>query len=143
MGKRGPKKGTTWKHARSAWDYYEKFWSRVDLSRDCWEWSASRNAQGYGQFAMNGKTRSAYRVSYEWLVGGIPDGLEIDHLCRNPSCVNPSHLEAVTHTENVRRGVWTLPRGRKTILHLYLWRCRERPPGPLADLARSGVFKKL
>ncbi|WP_033356238.1 HNH endonuclease signature motif containing protein, partial [Kitasatospora aureofaciens] len=57
----------------------------------------------YGQFNLHGRTYSAHRYAYTQLVGPIPDGLVIDHLCRNPSCVNPAHLEPVTHAENMRR----------------------------------------
>ena len=81
-----------------------RFWAKVDKSGDCWVWTAAIN-KGYGVFAMS-KTdiRDAHRVSWEWANGPVPVGLELDHLCRNPACVRPSHLEAVIHLENVRRG---------------------------------------
>lgn len=85
----------------------KRFWDKVDLSGDCWEWTASRNAGGYGQFWLAGTVTLAHRLAYELLVGPIPDGLEIDHLCRNRGCVKPSHLQPVSHTENVRRGAIT------------------------------------
>lgn len=69
----------------------------------CWLWTASLRG-GYGQFGVDGTTRAAHRVVYEMLVGAVPDGLELDHTCRVRSCVNPSHLEPVTHRENVLRG---------------------------------------
>lgn len=83
----------------------ERFWSKVDRKGpdECWLWLASTSV-GYGQFWMASKMRKAHRVSYELLVGPIPDGLVIDHLCRTPRCVNPRHLEPVTNTENLRRG---------------------------------------
>lgn len=83
----------------------DRFWSKVDTSGDCWPWLGSKNPLGYGKFWLDGSLRKAHRVAYEWCVGPIPDGLHIDHLCRNPSCVNPAHLEAVTHRENVLRGI--------------------------------------
>ena len=86
---------------------YERFWEKVDLPDDldgCWIWRAGMRALGYGGFSINGKGIPAHRVSYEFLRGPIPQGLELDHLCRNPSCVNPDHLEAVTHQENCARG---------------------------------------
>ncbi len=70
----------------------------------CWEWFACKDKDGYGLFRAERKTLQAHRWSYEHYVGLIPDGLELDHLCRNQSCVNPEHLEAVTHRENIRRG---------------------------------------
>lgn len=73
----------------------------------CLEWIGTRNAAGYGQFYINKKrgTVLAHRYSYERIRGVIPTGLVLDHLCRNPKCVNPDHLEAVTQYENQRRGV--------------------------------------
>lgn len=73
----------------------------------CWEWHASLNDGGYGQMAggPGSSPLRAHRVMYEWLIGPIPDGLVIDHLCRNRACVNPAHMEPVTRGENVKRGV--------------------------------------
>ena len=81
-----------------------RFWPRVrKLDSGCWEWTGARQAVGYGYF-WDGKRRTyAHRWSYERHVGPIPDGLTIDHLCRNTSCVNPAHMEIVTRAENNRR----------------------------------------
>lgn len=70
----------------------------------CWVWVAGKSPLGYGRFGVGSNTYLAHRIVYEALVGPVPDGLELDHLCRNPSCVNPGHLEPVTHAENMRRG---------------------------------------
>lgn len=70
---------------------------------DCWLWTGSLGS-GYGRIFVDGKTEPAHRITYEHFVGPVPDGLELDHLCRNTRCVNPSHLEPVTHAENIRRG---------------------------------------
>ena len=72
--------------------------------RGCWIWQATTNADGYGQFRVGDRMVKAHRFAYELLVGPIPNGLELDHLCRVRNCVNPAHMEPVTHTENVRRG---------------------------------------
>jgi hypothetical protein len=85
----------------------ERFMAKVEKQEDgCWFWIAATDRQGYGQFSFSSRRRvaRAHRVAYELLVGPIPDGLILDHLCRNPSCVNPTHLEAVTVGENTLRG---------------------------------------
>lgn len=86
----------------SAWD---RFWAKVDVEPgQCWEWTAARGAHGHGVFNPGTRQVKAYRYAWEILVGPIPDGLVLDHLCRNPPCVNPDHLEPVTPRENWRRG---------------------------------------
>lgn len=82
-----------------------RFWSKVKIasSDGCWEWIGAKIKYGYGVLRANGQSRMAYRISYELFIGEIPDGLELDHLCRNPGCVHPYHLEPVTHRENMMR----------------------------------------
>jgi hypothetical protein len=73
----------------------------------CWDWTGGKKGTRYGGIVIgDGDPRRAYahRVVYELVRGPVPEGLELDHLCRRRFCVNPAHLEAVTHTENVRRG---------------------------------------
>jgi hypothetical protein len=76
----------------------------IDPSTQCWLWKRSIQSNGYGHLTINNTQILAHRYVYEMLKGKIPNGYELDHLCRNPSCVNPEHLEPVTHAENCRRG---------------------------------------
>lgn len=70
----------------------------------CWVWQRGVGASGYGRKQVNGVKRQAHCLYFEEAYGAIPEGLEVDHLCRVKRCVNPEHLEAVTHVENLRRG---------------------------------------
>lgn len=83
----------------------DRFWAKVEKTDYCWNWIGAKDSDGYGCFSLNKKTLSSHRISYELHVGKIPTDLEIDHLCRNRSCCNPSHLEVVTHKENTLRGM--------------------------------------
>lgn len=85
----------------------EKFWAKVDKTageNGCWIWTGSKLKTGYGTLGINKMNVLAHRLSYELNVGPIPEGMTIDHKCRNRSCVNPDHLEPVTMYENVMRG---------------------------------------
>lgn len=84
----------------------QRFWLKikVDLVTGCWEWTGTQNELGYGIFGADGKKFRAHRFSYIAFIGDIPEGLGLDHLCRNPPCCNPSHLEAVTQKVNNLRG---------------------------------------
>lgn len=99
-----------------------RFWAKVDKNGPlpsnrpdlgpCWIWKGHVKPNGYGQFSLgslgNYGKPNAHVFAYQILCGAIPEGLELDHLCRLPRCVNPFHLEPVTHSENIRRGWWAL-----------------------------------
>lgn len=90
-----------------------RFWSKIapEPNTGCWLWTAAVIQSGYGVFGWNGRSRVAHHVAYEALVGPIPPGTECDHLCRTRCCVNPGHIEPVTHRENQLRGETFSARG--------------------------------
>ena len=87
------------------------FWDKVDATGDCWEWTARHNRNGYAEWSGTKRwrqrypeaSRLAHRLIWVALVGD-PGTLDLDHLCRNPGCVNPDHLEPVTRSVNLQRG---------------------------------------
>jgi hypothetical protein len=85
-----------------------RFWAKVDASGVCWEWTGWKTQHGYGNFPPSHRSqkqtrRLAHAWAWEYLIGPIPDGMQLDHRCGNTSCVNPDHLEVVTQQENIRR----------------------------------------
>ena len=82
----------------------KNFWGKVEFTTDCWNWKGATNGIGYGQFGVNYKLLLVHRLIYKIYHCEIPEGLTIDHLCRNKLCVNPNHLEVVTNMENNLRG---------------------------------------
>ena len=116
-----------------------RFWAKVRaLQNGCWEWTASCTPKGYGHFnavdTPGRKYVNAHRYAYLNLVGPIPDGMELDHLCRNRKCIRPHHLDVVTHAVNARRGM------SPTVI---LWRwgvCRNGHPRS-ESYTRKGTSK--
>jgi hypothetical protein len=119
-GERDPGRRHGWTSPRRL-SFEERFWEKVDQSAGlfgCWPWRGNRGSTGHGQMRdAEGRIVKAHRIAYELLVGPIPDGLSIDHLCHNADlscnlgdacphrgCVNPAHLEAVPIAVNIRRG---------------------------------------
>lgn len=82
----------------------KQFWVKAELVDDCWLWTGFIMWKGYGSLKYFGKPKRAHRLAYELVYGEVPKGLVLDHLCRNRSCVNPEHLEAVTNQVNIVRG---------------------------------------
>lgn len=90
-------------------------WSRFVASDEgCWPWHGPVGGSGYGTMRFERKKHQAHRLIYELLIGPIPDGLDIDHLCSNKLCVNPDHLEPVTRSVNIQRAIDREERPRKT-----------------------------
>lgn len=120
-GAKGPGKRTC-EHSCSIARYQMRLWSKsgAGSASSCWLWTGHVNENGYGYMTMFGAKRRVHRVAYEWTKGPIPEGLQLDHLCRNRRCVNPGHLEAVTAQENTRRAL------------------RDGPPRPRATHCRRG-----
>lgn len=84
----------------------ERFWERIEKTDGCWFWRGNISVWGYGIWQPGrGRSLRAHRVAYEAVVGPIPAGLVLDHLCRVKDCVNPAHLEPVTDRVNTLRGV--------------------------------------
>lgn len=77
---------------------------RMRLEGECWIYTGNQTPDGYGHISVDNRVQPVHRVAYEELVGAIPAGLVLDHLCRRPPCFNPDHLEPVTQRTNVRRG---------------------------------------
>lgn len=96
---------------RAKQSFEDRFWSKVDTSGDCWVWTAERTKDGYGRFALHGRSRRAHRVAYLLCIGQIPDGLFVCHRCDNPPCCNPAHLFLGTDLDNVNDSI---TKGRHT-----------------------------
>jgi hypothetical protein len=100
----------------------------------CWIWPGAKS-RGYGVKSVKGKSRVVHRIIYERLYGPVPEGMQLDHLCRNRACCNPFHLEIVTCQENLRRGPTTLAAKQTAITHC--------PRGHPYDEENTYVYKGM
>lgn len=105
--------------------------ARVSINESgCWIWQGGINPEnGYGYTRAGGRVRSVHRLLYEALVGEVPDGLVLDHLCRTPACGNPAHLQPVTQRTNLLRGdnpAWRTHRARHGLDEFDGWAAIER-----------------
>jgi hypothetical protein len=93
---------------------FDRVFSRVDASGDCWLWTGQIHPHGYGRFSVKaGLSVNAHAIVYGLLVGPPAKGLDLDHLCRNRACVNPDHLEPVERRTNLLRGIGTAARNKR------------------------------
>lgn len=95
---------------RSNTSHIDRFLSKIQIADGgCWLWTGGHTHNGYGRFAFDGTEERAHRFSYRYFIGDLPDydprEAELDHLCRNRGCSNPTHLELVKHQTNIRRGL--------------------------------------
>jgi len=103
----------------------DRIWARTKQDGDCLVWTGTktcRGSDGYGRIKVAGKSKLAHRVVYELLIGPVPAGLTLDHLCRNRLCVKPAHLEPVSFRENCLRGVGV------SAIHARLKHCKHGHP---------------
>lgn len=113
----------------------QRFLMKARISDGCWLWAGHTEKNGYGRFRAQGKMKWAHRAARELFVGPIPKGKELDHLCRVPACVNPKHLEPVTHKENMLRSPLGAP---------VMYRSKKAcPQGHAYSLENTYVFRGM
>ena len=120
-----------------------RFWAKVCKTDTCWLWTASLNPRGYGQLMILGKVYRAHRVAYVWANGEPPKGADLDHLCRVRECVNPAHLEAVSHRENLLRAPtsWVAIRSRQErCIHGHEFEPRVRKGKVIGRFCRTCLY---
>lgn len=125
----------------------QRFWSKVRVAENgCWEWIAYIRPHGYGMFGWHYKAARAHVLSYQMLIGAVPTGMELDHLCHNADasctggnscrhrrCVNPGHLEPVTRRQNLNRSSLTIPSHHRIKTHC--------PKGHPYDETNTAIYK--
>jgi hypothetical protein len=113
----------------------ERFWAKIVQRGDCWEWTGGTIGAGYGHFTQGGEQKMmlAHRWAYEAMVGEIPAGLVLDHLCMNKLCVNPDHLDPVTQAVNIERNPNSINKTCAMVTHC--------PAGHAYDEANTRWYK--
>lgn len=111
----------------------QRFWIKVDKTPACWNWTGANIGNGYGAFRINGGNQVSHRVSFEWSNGPIPEGMEVDHMCFNRSCVNPAHLRLLTHAQNGQNRVSANTNSKSGVRGVY------QPTGLDTWIARASI----
>jgi hypothetical protein len=92
-----------------------RFHAKYTIIDTCWIWQGAKINSGYGIFTDEyGKTVTAHRWSYQYFKGAIPEGCVVDHICRNPACVYPQHLQAISQSDNIKRSLLVKQRSART-----------------------------
>lgn len=107
-------------------------WNKTTVEEGCWVWNGARTGEGYGNICHGGRWFPVHRLAYTILVGPIPEGMQLDHLCRKRPCWNPEHLEPVTNAENTLRGL----RGRMVT------KCAQGHPYNIGNTGRHGKGRR-
>lgn len=124
----------------------ERFWAKVDKSSDCWEWTAAKTPAGYGVLTVDRVVQYAHRISYSMANGDIPASMKVDHVCHNPSCVNPNHLRLATNKENAENHSGPISTNTSGYRGVYWLKSRSRWVVEVkhADVKyRGGSFKTI
>lgn len=116
----------------------DRFYKKVDKTDGCWLWIGSKDPKGYGTFRHEGRTTGAHRVAWAWERGSIPVGMELDHLCHTPACVNPTHLRLATHFENSQNRNGAYSNSKSGVRGVY-WRAENKRWQAKAIFAGAGV----
>lgn len=123
----------------------ERFWEKVNKTESCWVWMGAKY-KGYGAFRLDGKSQLAHRVLYAWTKGEIPAGAQLDHMCHNRSCVNPSHIRFADWETNGQNRARANKNSKSGIRGVY-WNKERRgwfaavTLGP--EVIRRGPFSKI
>lgn len=117
-----------------------RFWSKIEKTDSCWNWVGAVLDNGYSQFRVGLGHTSGHRYSYEKLIGPIPEGLQVDHMCHNRRCVNPSHLRAVTAKQNIENHSGAMSDSKSRIRGVFWY---EQQGKYRATVVHNGVQHRL